>query len=101
MCQNAWCGVVSITRASTLFETETKYRGPFAFVSRNRIGENVLDNADLFLAINDGRTYYAYQSDVFETNPALAKLCFDYDVPSVDLHGMALLVHRPQSPIVQ
>ena len=47
---------------------------------------NVLDN-DLFLAINDGQTYYAYQSDVFETNPALAKLCFDYDVPSVDLHN--------------
>jgi hypothetical protein len=47
---------------------------------------NVLDN-DLFLAINDGQTYYAYQSDVFETNPALANLCFDYDVPSVDLHN--------------
>ena len=46
---------------------------------------NVLDN-DLLLAINDGESYYSYQSDVFKTNPALADLCFNYEVPVEDLH---------------
>jgi hypothetical protein len=53
---------------------------------------NVLDN-DLFLAINEGQNYYSGQSDVFKTNPELAKLCFGYDyVPTEYLHHFVYAV---------